>query len=104
MEHTKLLSIVIEKKFNETEFAINPNDAQDLNLFTRDNKMDVYAGQSIDKLNKGEGRLGEGEIHLLNECKTGTLMVSEKLFEKMNYSEEAIIIRNMDKIYLTYKV
>lgn len=103
MEHTKLLNIIVEKKFSDIEFAIHPNDGEDLNLFTRDMKMDLYAGYSIEKLNKGEGQLGESDFHLLNECRMGTLMVSDKLLEKLNYSEEAVVIRNKDKVYLAYR-
>lgn len=103
MEHTGLLSIIVEKNFNDIEFALHPNDGQDLNLYTRDMKMELYAGHSIDKLNQGEGQLGEGNVHLLNECSTGTLMVSNTLFEKLNFSEEAVVIRNDNKVYLAYK-
>lgn len=103
MEHTDLLRIIVEKKFTDLEFAIHPNDGEDLNLYTRDTKMEVFAGQSIEKLNKGEGKLGEGELHLLNECTLGNLMVSEALIKKLNYTEEAIIIRNKEKVYLTYR-
>ena len=103
MEHTSLLNIVVEKKFSDIEFALHPNDGQDLNLYTRDMKMDLYAGYSIDKLNQGEGQLGEVEVHLLNECSTGTLMVSNTLFEKLKFSEEAVVIRNNNKVYLAYK-
>lgn len=98
-----MLNIIVEKKFSDIEFAIHPNDGEDLNLFTRDMKMDLYAGYSIEKLNKGEGQLGESDFHLLNECRMGTLMVSDKLLEKLNYSEEAVVIRNKDKVYLAYR-
>jgi hypothetical protein len=103
MKHTNLLRIVVENKFTDLEFAIHPNDGEDIDLYTRDNKMDVFAGQSIDKLNKGEGNLGEGELHLLNECTMGNLMVSESLHKRLNYSEEALVIRNDDKVYLTFR-
>jgi hypothetical protein len=103
MEHTELLNIVIEKKFKDIELAIHPNDGEDLNLYTRDMQMDLYAGQSIDKLNKGEGQIGLAEFHLLNECPMGTIMVSEPLSIKLNFTEEAIIIRNDNKMYLAYK-
>lgn len=103
MEHTGLLNIIVEKKFSEIEFAIHPNDGEDLDLYTRDLKMELYAGHSIEKLNQGEGQLGEGELHLLNECQMGTLMVSNTLFEKLNFSEEAVVIRDKNKVYLAYK-
>ena len=103
MEHTKLLNIIVEKKFTEIEFAIHPNDGEDLDLYTRDMKMDLYAGFSIEKLNKGEGQLGESDFHLLNECQMGTLLVSNTLLEKLNFSEEAVVIRNKNKVYLAYK-
>jgi len=103
MEHTDLLHIIVEKKFENMEFAIHPNDGEDLDLYTRDNTMNVFAGQSIDKLNKGEGGLGECEFHLLNECKVGNLMVSDALLAKLNFSEEAVIIRSKDKVYLAYR-
>lgn len=103
MEHTKLLNIIVEKKFTEMEFAIHPNDGEDLDLYTRDMKMDLYAGQSIESLNKGEGQMGESDFHLLNDCKMGTLMVSEKVLGKLNFSEEAVVIRNKEKIYLVYR-
>lgn len=103
MEHTELLNIVVEKKFKDIELAIHPNDGEDLNLYTRDMTMDLYAGQSIDKLNQGEGKVGPAEFHLLNECPMGTLMVSEQLSTKLNFSEEAVIIRNKDKMYVAYR-
>lgn len=103
MEHTKKLNIVLEKKFKDIELAIHPNDGEDLNLFTRDMKMDLYAGQSIEKLSQGEGQIGPADFHLLNECPMGTLWISEKLQGKLNFSEEAVIIRNDDKMYLAYK-
>lgn len=103
MEHTKLLNIIVEKKFKEIEFAIHPNDGEDLDLYTRDMKMDLYAGKSIEKLNKGEGQLGKSDFHLLNECQMGTLLVSEKLLGKLNFSEEAVVIRNKEKVYLAYR-
>lgn len=103
MEHTQLLNIVIERKFTDIEFAIHPNDGEDLNLYTRDMKMELYAGHSIEKLKSGEGLLGESSFHLLNECQMGNLMVSDKLMQKLNFSEEAIIIRNDDKVYLAFR-
>ena len=59
-----MLRIVVEKKFLDNEFAIHPNDGEDLDLYTRDMKMDLYAGQSIEKLNKGEGQIGESDFNL----------------------------------------
>lgn len=103
MEHTELLNIVVEKKFKDIELAIHPNDGEDLQLYTRDLQMDLFAGQSIEKLKQGEGQIGKAEFHLLNECPMGTLMISESLLNKLNFTEEAIIIRNNDKMYLAYK-
>lgn len=103
MEHTDLLNIVVEKKFKDVELAIHPNDGEDLHLYTRDMEMELFAGQSIEKLKNGEGQIGKAEFHLLNECPLGTLMLSESLLMKINYSEEAIIIRNNEKMYLAYK-
>lgn len=103
MEHTELLNIVVEKKFKDIELAIHPNDGEDLNLYTRDMQMDLYAGQSIEKLNQGEGQIGTAEFHLLNECPMGTIMISETLLGKLNFTEEAVIIRNNEKMYLAYK-
>lgn len=103
MEHTNLLNIVVEKKFRDIELAIHPNDGEDLDLYTRDIQMDLYAGHSIDKLNRGEGQIGLAEFHLLNDCPMGTLLISEQLQGKLNFTEEAVIIRNNDKIYLAYK-
>lgn len=103
MKHTNLLNIFVEKKFTNIEFAIHPNDGEDLDIYTRDNEMEVFAGQSIEGLDKGEGNLGEGELHLLNDCTLGNLMISEALLKKMNYCEEALVIRNENKIYLIYR-
>jgi len=103
MEHTGLLNIVVETKFKDIELAIHPNDGEDLNLFTRDMQMDLYAGQSIEKLKNGEGQIGLAEFHLLNECPTGTILLSESLSIKLNFPEEAVIIRNNDKIYIAYR-
>ncbi|MBB6479617.1 hypothetical protein [Spirochaeta isovalerica] len=103
MEHTELMNIVVEKKFKDIELAIHPNDGEDLDLYTRDLQMDLYAGQSIEKLNQGEGQIGKADFHLLNECPMGTILVSESLSIKLNFPEEAVIIRNKDKMYLAYK-
>ncbi len=103
MEHTKLLELIMEKKFTENEMAIHPNDGQDLDLYTREHTLMFYAGQSVEKFKKGEGQLGEGELHLLNKCKLGTIMISETLYKKLHFCEKAVIIRDSDNIFLAYR-
>ncbi len=102
MEHTELLQLIMEKEFSDIEMAIHPNDGQDLNLFTREHRLMFYAGHSVEKFKKREGQLGEGELHLLNDCKLGTLMISESLYKKLNFCEQAVIIRDSDNLFLAY--
>jgi len=102
MKHTELLRIIMDRNFSPLEIAIHPNDGQALDLYTRENTLDIYTGQSIDKFKQGEGLQGEGELHLLNECTLGTLIISNSLSEKLNFCESALIIRDDKKIFLTY--
>ncbi len=102
MKHTELLRIIMDRRFSPLEIAIHPNDGQDLDLYTRENILEVFAGKSIDTFKKGEGQLGNGELHLLNECTLGTLIISNSLSEKLNFSDSAIIIRDQNKIFLTF--
>lgn len=103
MEHTEPLKIIIKKDFSEMELAIHPNDGEDLDLYTREHKLFFYAGKSIDKFKSGEGQLGNVELHLLNECKLGTIMISNGIYNKLKPSEKAILVRDKDKILLTFK-
>jgi len=103
MEHTDPLEIIVEKGFTEMEMAIHPNDGQDLDLYTREHSLIFYAGQSLDKFKSGEGQLGEGELHLLNECRHGTLMVSDYLCGKLNFCDKAMLIRDNNRIFMAYK-
>ncbi len=103
MENTNLLKIILENKFSENEVAIHPNDGEALDLYTLDHNMMFYTGQSIDKFKGGEGGQGEGVLHLLNECRMGTLMVSRVISEKLNYSQEAIVIRDKEKLFLAFR-
>ncbi len=103
MKHTNPLEIIIEKNFTELEMAIHPNDGEDLDLYTREQYMIFYSGQSLEKFRTGEGQLGEGELHLLNECAMGTLKVSEYLCGRLQYCEKAMLIRDDNKLFLAYR-
>ncbi len=103
MEHTEALTVCVERNFPDMQIAIHPNDGSDLNLFTREHNFIFFAGTSIDKFKSGSGQLGEGELHLLNECPLGTLQVSEMIAGKLCFCEKAMLILDGEKIYLTYK-
>ena len=103
MEHTDPLQIVVKNDFGEMEMAIHPNDGQDLSLYVREHNMKFYAGSSIERFKSGEGHLGEGELHLLNECELGTLMVSSYLSSRFQFCDKAMLIRDEDRLFVTFR-
>jgi hypothetical protein len=103
MVHTKVLDIIIEHRFPEMQIAIHPNDGLDLDLITREHSFFIFAGSSLDKFNEGKGLIGEGELHLLNDCPNGVLKVSEKISLKLVGSDKAMIILDKKKVLLAFK-
>ncbi len=103
MEHTGALEVRVDHKIEDLRIAIHPNDGLDLDLFTREHSVLISAGTSIEQLKAGKGALGEGEIHLLNECPVGTLQVSETVASGLCFSSTAMVIRDGKKIFLVYK-
>ncbi len=103
MQHTDLLEIIVEQGFNEMEMAIHPNDGEDLDLYTLEHSLIFYSGNSLEKFKSGEGQLGEGRLRLLNECPLGTLSVSNYLIGRLQYCEKAILIRDKNKLFVTYR-
>ena len=97
------MEIVINNNFGEMEMAIHPNDGEDLDLYTLDHSLIFYSGQSLEKFKSGEGQLGEGKLQLLNECQMGTLSVSNDLLGRLQYCEKAILIRDNNKLFITYR-
>ncbi len=97
------MTVSVENRFPEMQMAIHPNDALDLDLITREYSFFIYAGSSLDNFKEGKGLIGEGELHLLNECPLGSLQVSEKIGLKLAGSEKAMLILDGKKILLAYK-
>jgi hypothetical protein len=104
MKHTDPLEIVVQRNFEKMKMAIHPNDGEDLSLYMREHDMVLYAGQSIAKFKEGKGELGKGELHLLNECRIGTLMISGYLSSHMNHCDKAILIRDNEKLFVTFRL
>ncbi|MDC7235542.1 MAG: hypothetical protein PQJ58_20115 [Spirochaetales bacterium] len=103
MVHTSVLDVRIEHGFPEMQIAIHPNDGLDLDLITREHSVFIFTGSSLDKFKEGKGLVGEGELHLLNECPNGVLQVSEKISLQLAGSDKAMIILENKKILLAYK-
>ena len=103
MEHTGALEVRVDHKIPDLRIAIHPNDGIDLDLFTREHNVLISAGTSIEQLKAGKGQLGEGELHLLNECPVGILQVSEPVAAGLCFSDTAMIIRDGNRIFLVYK-
>ncbi|OQY32960.1 MAG: hypothetical protein B6241_09380 [Spirochaetaceae bacterium 4572_59] len=103
MEHTNPLEIIVKNDYKKLEMAIHPNDGEELNLYTTLHSLIFYAGQSLEKFQKGEDQLGEGQLHLLNECENGTLLVSEYLLGRLQFCEKAMLIRDDKKIFIIYR-
>ena len=94
---------MLNKNFTEWEIAVHPNDGGDLNLYTRDHSMAVFAGSSLEAFKKGDGMLGDGMLHLLNDCQNGTLMVSESLLSQLRYCSQALLIRDEERLFITFR-
>jgi len=103
MVHTAVLEVIIEHRFPEMQIAIHPNDGLDLDLITREHGFFIFAGSSLDKFKEGKGLIGEGELHLLNECPHGVLQVSEKISLRLAGSDKAMVILDNKKVLLAYK-
>ena len=103
MEHTDLLEIIVDNNFSEMEMAIHPNDGEDLDLYTLDHNLVFYSGNSLEKFKSGEGQLGEGTLRLLNDCQLGTLAVSSYIQSRLQYCEKALLIRDQNKLFVTYR-
>ncbi len=85
------------------QMAIHPNDALDLDLITREHNFIIFAGSSLDNFKEGKGLIGEGELHLLNECPLGLLQVSEKIGLQLAGSDKAVLILDNKKLLVAYK-
>jgi hypothetical protein len=103
MVHTTVLTVIIEHRFPEMQLAIHPNDGLDLDLITREHNLIIFAGSSLDNFKEGKGIVGEGELHLLNNCPSGTMQVSEKISLQLAGSDKAMLILDNKKILLAYK-
>lgn len=103
MVHTAVLDIHIDHRFPEMQIAIHPNDGLDLDLITREHNFFIFAGTALDKFKEGKGLIGEGELHLLNDCPHGILKVSEKISLQLAGSEKAMIILDDKKVLLAFK-
>lgn len=105
MVRTNPLQIIPVNNLPERIVAIHPNDGDDLNLYTRENPFVLLAGKSINDFTEpnSEALLGDGELHLLNECRLGTLMISTELHKQLSFSDNVILVRNKDKLFLTLK-
>lgn len=103
MVHTAVLDIIIEHRFPEMQIAIHPNDGLDLDLITREHSFFIFAGSSLERFKEGKGLIGEGDLHLLNDCPNGVMQVSEKISLELAGSDKAMIILDNKKILLAYK-
>lgn len=105
MVRTNPLQIIPVNSLAERIVAIHPNDGDDLNLYTRENQFLLLAGESINDLTEqnSDTILGDGELHLLNECRLGTLMVSSRLHKQLRFSNNVILVRDENKLFLTLK-
>ena len=78
MDSTDFLAVRGVVAMQDDEIYIHPNDGYDLGLMMDKYPVKIYLNIAQEKFSASEGSFTDGHILLKNECKTGTMELSNK--------------------------
>ncbi|MFP4329513.1 MAG: hypothetical protein ACOC45_06140 [Alkalispirochaetaceae bacterium] len=83
MKETSFLQVLGDYSFDEKTVRIHPNDGFDLGVMTTDIVVKIYAGATLDELDREETPFVYGTLYLENNTRMGTCELALKTVQKM---------------------
>ena len=102
MKSSETLTVHCDYRIPDNQITINPNDGYDLGLMTMEYTISIFTNSNIEEFKKGAGNSTSGKIVLENECKSGTVVISNNHWKKMempknvklHYVDDKVLIEN----------
>ena len=101
MDQTKVLHVLPEYSLGNN-IIIHPNDGADLGLLMYSLKVKIYANSTIEEFNKDSTAFHEGELKLENKCKSGSVVMGKKYWEKVGKPENVKLFISKEKLLIAF--
>jgi hypothetical protein len=103
VETTNILNVYTNNNQEENVIVIHPNDGLDIGLMNRiyTIKLSLQLLKDINVMTTDW--LVDGSIILENNCKTGSIVLSTKLWKSFGKPDNVRIVKNNENIYLLEK-
>ncbi len=98
--HTGKLQVRPSATMSASELAIHPNDGYDLKLMKVAYQFDVFANCSAEEFNHGSGSSVPATLFLRNECRQGSLEMSDGYWERIGKPKEVKLVCSDSRLLL----
>jgi hypothetical protein len=100
LRKTKKLNVFGDTSQPENEVVINPNDGLDIGLYNTRHYLTFKLNLKIENSTLTDMDNMDGCLHLDNDCRSGTVIFSQKLWKKMGKPESVILVNKDENIYI----
>ncbi|MBN2440006.1 MAG: hypothetical protein JXJ04_01630 [Spirochaetales bacterium] len=100
LKKTKQLTVYGNVTQAENEIIINPNDGLDIGLTHTKYLRKIILNLKIENSTLTDMDHLDGSIHLANNCKSGTVEFSQKLWKKMGKPLSVILVHKDESIFI----
>ena len=100
MNNTKKLAVFSNVSQAENEIVINPNDGLDIELTHTKYNFRIKLNLKIENATLTNYEYLNGTVILDNNCRSGTLEFSPKLWKRIGKPENVILVHNEKEIYI----
>lgn len=99
MQHTQALHVVHVTGRDDRRVAIHPNDGFDIGLMTTSYDVSILSGSNARDFEANDEAL-PGHIDLKNECRNGTIEMTQKLWERLGSPENVLLVHRGESLLL----
>ena len=89
MSSTDFLEVRGTQKVRDNEVVIHPNDGYELGLMQTNYPAQIYLNATQERFESGTGDYINGHILLKNECRTGTIELSQSQCARLGQPSRA---------------
>ena len=100
MKKTGLLETIGDFRIPANRIVLNPNDAYDLDMLTKDAAVTIYAALSENSFSQGEGLIANGSIVQDNACKLGTVQLNVKVLRQLGKPRRVMLILDAGRLLI----
>lgn len=101
MKKTGALNVLGDFSMKDDILVIHPNDGFDLGLMQTSYSVYIFSGCTFAEFEDGTGNKVGGKILLENKCRSGTVEMGKRVWEKIGKPKKVELLYHETKVFIS---